>query len=184
MNTQSKNPTLKLVYNLPVQVVFETLQPKEIHSEQYNTTSFLYYVIIDGRRHAFFATERQNEILQNFGLELGTEYTLLRSKQSDDKYEDFKIAGASKHNETFKEASTQTEHQASLDQLLPPMETKVSTKEHKYSNHKPNVLPEAAAWAIKTAIQSLGPTQSFDTKYENEILVRAQELLRIQQKIV
>lgn len=183
MNTQSKNPTLKLAYNLPVQVVFDTITPKEIHSEQYNTNSYLYYVLIEGRKYAFFATERQHEIMQSFGLENGKEYTLLRAKQEGDKYEDFKITGVGEQAE-FKEAASQNEHQASLDQLLPSVETKLSTKEHKYTSSKLTILPEAAAWAIKTAIQSLGPTQSFDAKYESEIVSRAQELLRIQQKLI
>lgn len=142
MEKQNQLPTFKLVDNIPAVVQFDGVLGKEIINEQYGTTSYMYiiYDVADEeKKKVWFATAKQHEVVQQIKPQLGKTYSLLKEKLPEDKYTKFKIVETA---ESIDDSGS----------MFPESSIQSSASEPKQKPRTFAVSPEAAAWAIKTAV--------------------------------
>ncbi len=138
MEKKSSLPTLKLVDNVPIAVRFDGVQGKELFNEQYGTKSYMYilYDLSDNEmKKVWFATERQQAILQEHNIQPNQIYTLLKHKLPEDKYTQFKVTPGEKVH-------------------LDALENYLANKGDQDGEQWDYIAPEAAAWALKSAVSA------------------------------
>ncbi|MBI4836688.1 MAG: hypothetical protein HY817_05535 [Candidatus Abawacabacteria bacterium] len=153
MEKTAQLPTLKLADNIPVAIQFDGVLGKEYLNEQYGTKSYMYVVFDVGdqeNKKVWFATEKQHAILQEAKVQPGKTYLLLKEKLPEEKYTQFKVRPLTEKELSSLNVSQQM-NVSPIDQLAKELKSyQAAKKDIKLGN----ISPEAAAWALKTAVMA------------------------------
>ncbi len=184
MEKDSQLPVVKLADNVPLTVRFDGVLGKEFHNEKYNTKSYL-YVVYDiankNKKKVWFATEKQHLAVQEQKVDLNKAYTLLKQKLPGEMYSTLKVMELPNSNE-----QTGTNDSSTTEQLAAAI---VSYDHDTQSPTENQILPEAATWAIKTAVMAYdifdrSHVWPQDNSIEQRLHYLAKKFLTMQQKLV
>lgn len=180
MEKDTQLPILKLADNIPATVQFDGVLGKEFHNEKYDSISYLYIlydVTNNNKKMIWFATEKQHQAVLAQKISTQKVYTILKQKSEGDKYSTLKVLELPNANK-----DTFVTNQSATSELAEAIEN----YDHATSSNE-KVLPEAAAWAIKTAVMSYdifdrSHVWPKDTSIEQRLHSLAKKFLAMQKK--
>lgn len=197
---EQKRPILKLADNIPVTLSLEVeplnakYNEKELQTRDgkaFTSKSYTYFVNaadpVSGveSKMVWFAKPKEHDEMVNSGAVLGGSYEIVNRKYPGDKYAAFIVRDQNKTSEQrvadvfFKDEPPLPTEPPVMNELESFLVQSSESVKHT-SIVKPKRDPTHVGWALKTAIQSMGPIVHEKSGYNGlmaEIKVRARELM-------